>query len=245
MANHTGNGTVPPFYDTPTEPNRNLPGDERKRRGLSQITMFLGWGALTVAMLGGGKLLWDILTDGMQLAGLWAKVISLSLAFLLGWIVSIVCIRSFGNLVLPSVIEVYIFIVASGILVLYGRVAYKLYTGVFNPDVHYTLYSMAIGIGFAVLVGLHLIMEDHDLRPFSIPFLFGSVMHLTGMVIHYVFMNGEQANIKGDVYFFGLVMLISLLMLAHLGIFNLPRRLIRYFFIKNGRTLSPGQQVSE
>ncbi|MDX9991832.1 MAG: hypothetical protein RBS68_07240 [Anaerolineales bacterium] len=206
------------------------------------MTMFLGWGALTVAMLGGGKLLWDILTDGMQMAGLWAKVISLSLAFLLGWVVSIVCIRSYANLVLPLIIKVYVFVAASGILILYGRVVHKLYIGVFNPDVHYLRYSAAIGIGFAVLVGLHLIMEDHDLRPFSIPFLFGGVMHLTAMVTHYVFMEGKQENIVGDVYFFGLVMLISLLMLAHFGIFNLPRRLIRYFFIRNSRTLSPSAQ---
>jgi hypothetical protein len=244
MANHTDNGSVPPFYNTPTQPHRP-PVDDRKRHGLSLITMALGWVTLTLAMVGGAKLLWDILSDGLKLEGLTAKVISLGLTFLLGWIVSIVCIRTFGNLVLPLIINVYVFLTASGILVLYARVVYKLYMEVFNPDAHYLRYSLAIGIGFAVLVGLHLLIEDHDLRPFSIPFLIGGVMHLSGMVMHYVFLNGSQEHIGGDVYFFALVMLISLLMLAHFGIFNLPRKVIAHFFAKNGHALQPGKQESQ
>ncbi|PKN91645.1 MAG: hypothetical protein CVU44_18870 [Chloroflexi bacterium HGW-Chloroflexi-6] len=244
MANNTGNGT-PPFYNTPTKPIVRSTGEEKKRQGLSSITMLLGWVALTVAMVGGAKLLWDILTDGLASAGLLAKVISLGLAFLLGWIVSLVCIRALGNLVLPLIINFYVFLTASGILVLYARVVYKLYSEIFDANVHYTRYSIAVGAGFAVLVGLHLLIEDHDLRPFSIPFLIGGVMHLSGMVVHYVFMNGNQEDIGGDVYFFGLIMLIALLMMAHFGIFNIPRQIISHFFVKNGHTLQPGNQKTE
>jgi hypothetical protein len=242
MANHTGNGTVPPFIEPSTKPVKRSPAEERKRRGLSHVTMLLGWIALTVAMVGGAKLLWDILTEGFLLEGVWAKVISLGLTFLLGWIVSLVCIRSFNNLVLPLLIQLYIFVTVAGILVLYGRVVYKLYTETYVAGHHDIRYSLAIGIGFAVLVGLHLLIEDHDLRPFSIPFLIAGVLHLSGMVFHYVFMNGDQNNILGDVYFFGVVMLISLLMLAHFGIFNPTRNIIARFFDKNGHTLQPGSQ---
>lgn len=243
MADHSNGNNVPPFHNDP-KPLIRQPGDERKRRGLSLITMILGWACLTIAMVGGGKLLWDILSDGMELQGLLAKVISLGLTFLLGWVVSIVCIRVFANLVLPLVINLYVFLTAAGILVLYARVVHKLFMEVFNPNVHYLRYSLAIGIGFAVLVGLHLLLEDHDLRPFSIPFLIGGVLHLTGMVVHYVFMNGNQEDVWGDVYFFGLVMCISLLMLAHFGIFNLPRRAINHFFVTNGHALRPGHRES-
>lgn len=244
MTNPNGNEPVPPFYNTPTKPNTTSPVDERKRHGLSSITMFLGWITLTVAMVGGAKLLWDILTDGHAGSGLLAKVISLGLAFILGWIVSLVCIRALGNLVLPIIIQAYVFLTASGILLLYARVVSKLYMEVFDANVHYFRYSLAIGTGFAILVGLHLLVEDHDLRPFSIPFLIGGVLHLSGMVMHYVFLDGDQTDIGGDVYFFGMIMLIALLMLAHFGIFNIPRKIISSFFAKNGHALRPGNPNS-
>jgi hypothetical protein len=230
MTNPAGNGTVPPFHEGPRQSVQKNPVEEKGRQGLSHITMALGWITLTVAMLGGTKLLWDILTDGFLLESIWAKVISLGLTFLLGWAVCLICIRAFGNLVLPILIQIYIFLTVSGILVLYGRVAYKLYIEQFVANQHYMRYSLAIGIGFAVLVGLHLLIEYHDLRPFSIPFLVAGVLHLSSMVFHYVFMNGSQENVLGDVFFFGIVMLIAILMLLHLGIFNLPRRIINYFF---------------
>jgi hypothetical protein len=241
MANHSDNGSVPPFYNTPTK-TTNGPVDERKRHGLSLITMLLGWASLTIAMGGGAKLLWDILTDGLGSAGLLAKVISLGLAFLLGWVVSLVCIRTMGNLVLPLIINIYIFLTAGGILVLYARVALKLFNEVFQPEHHYLRYSLAIGAGFAVLVGLHLLIEDHDLRPFSIPFLIGGVIHLFGMVLHYVFNDGNPQGIGGDIYFFAILMIIAILMLAHFGIFNLARSIINGFFAKNGAALQPGNR---
>jgi hypothetical protein len=244
MANHTENSTVPPFYEGSTQSIQKTPVEEKRRQGLSHITMVLGWITLTVAMVGGAKLLLDLLTNGLNMEGIWAKVISLGLTFLLGWVVCLICIRAFGNLILPILIQAYIFLTVSGILVLYGRVAYKLYMEQFVAEHHYMRYSLAIGIGFAVLVGLHLLIEYHDLRPFSIPFLVAGVIHLSSMVFHYVFMNGSQENVLGDVYFFGVVMLIAILMLLHLGIFNLPRNIINHFFEKNGHALHPGNQQS-
>lgn len=206
--------------------------------------MFVGWASLTIAMVGGAKLLWDILTDGLEAGGLIAKIISLGLAFLLGWIVSLVCIRSLGNLVLPLVINVYIFLTASGILVMYARVALKLFDEVFYADPHYARYSLGLLAGFAILVGLHLLIEDHDLRPFSIPFLIGGVIHLFGMVTHYVFMEGKPEFIMGDMYFFVVLMIIATLMLAHLGIFNLARRIIDGFFVRNSDAPQPGNRAN-
>ena len=242
MANHTGNGTTPPFHESQTQPVKIKPNPDNKRQALSMITLALGWVALTVAMVGGAKLLWDILTEGFSLENIWGKIISLGLTFLLGWVVSLVCIRAFGNLILPLLMQIYIFFTVSGILVLYGRVVYKLYTEKFLPEQHYERYSLAIAIGFAVLVGLHLLIEDHDLRPFSIPFLIAGMLHLSSMVYHYVFMNGNQANVMADVYFFAIVILIAILMLVHLGIFNLPRNIINNLFNKSADTLRPNRQ---
>lgn len=242
MANHTGNGTTPPFHESKRQPVKTKPSSDNKRQALSTITLALGWVALTVAMVGGGKLLWDILTEGFSLANIWGKIISLGLTFLLGWVISLVCIRAFGNLILLLLMQIYIFFTVSGILILYGRVVYKLYTENFLTEQHYERYSLAIAIGFAVLVGLHLLIEDHDLRPFSIPFLIAGMLHLSSMVYHYVFMNGNQANVMADVYFFAIVILIAALMLVHLGIFNLPRKLINNLFNKSADMLRPNRQ---
>jgi hypothetical protein len=246
MANHNGNGTVPPFHKPPVPPQnplRNSPYLENKRKMIRQASMLVGFLGLTIAMAGGAKLMFDILTDVSNLTGLLAKVISLGLSFLLGWVVSLVCIRGMGNLVLPLIIKAYIFLTACGILGIYARVVYKLFMELFRPDVHYVRYSIAIFTGFAVLVGLHLLLEDHDLRPFSIPFLVAGVMHLAAMVAHYVFLDAELADITiaGDVYFFAVLMVIAILMLVHLGIFNIPRNIINYFFAKN-RSAAPAQE---
>lgn len=241
MADQIENGTVPPFYKPSIRSGRTISGGEKSRSGLSMLTMILGWVTLTLAMIGGAKLMLDILTDGLEMSGWLAKVISLGLTFLLGWVVSLVCIRVFGNLILPVVVKVYIFLVVGGILLLYGRVAQKLFFEAFNPLAHYSRYSIAIGVGFAVLIGLHLLLEDHDLRPFAMPFLFGGVAHLSGMVIHYVFMNGKPVDIWADVYFFAMMMVLALLMLAHLGIFNLPRRIIKRLSDGHDQTLQPKQ----
>ncbi len=234
MANSAESGTVPPFYNKPTQPQRSMRAT--RYRILSQFAMLVGWATLTIAMVGGAKFLWDILTDGLISAGVVAKVISLGLAFLLGWVVSVVCIRALGNLVLPSIINFYIFLTTCGILVLYGRVVFKLYDEAFKPE-HYLRYSLALGTGFAVLIGLHLLIEDHDLRPFSIPVLLGGVMHLFSMVAHYVFLEGNSTYILGDMYFFAVLMVIVALMLAHFGIFNLIRRIIDGFFVKSGTSV--------
>jgi hypothetical protein len=241
MADQIENGTVPPFYKPASRSGRAISGEEKNRSGLSMLTMILGWVTLTVAMIGGGKLMLDILTDGLEMSGWLAKVISLGLTFILGWVVSLVCIRVFGNLILPVVVKIYVFLVVGGILLLYGRVAQKLFFEAFNPLTHYFRYSIAIGLGFAVLIGLHLLLEDHDLRPFAMPILFGGVAHLSGMVIHYVFMNGKQIDIWGDVYFFALMMVLALLMLAHFGIFNLPRRIIKRLSDGHDQSLRPQQ----
>ncbi len=241
MSNHVGNGSVPPFYKTSpdTTPTKSIPYREQRRRQIRQVLTLVAFSALTIAMLGGVRLLWDILTDGLELAGLFPKLVALGLSFILGWIVTLVCIRALGDLIMPLVVRVYILLTAAGILFLYARVIYKLFVELFDPAVHYLRYSFAIGAGVMVLVGLHLLIEDHDLRPFSIPFLIGGVVHLAAMVIHYVFIEHARPNVEGDVYFFGLMMVVSVLMLVHLGIFNLPRRLINLAFAKYTYPPSP------
>ena len=47
--------------------------------------------------------------------------------------------------------------------------------------------------GLAALVGLHLIVEDHNLRPFSIPLLVMCMIQLGLNVYRYVFVGGKSS----------------------------------------------------
>jgi hypothetical protein len=238
-----GNQIVPPFIEGSTKPKPTLPPKNNPRSLLSHVTMLVGWAALTIAMLGWAKLMWDVLAEGFTMDGLWAKVISLGLAFLLGWVVSLVSMRVLGNLVLPLVIKAYLVATVAGILVLYGRVVFfKLFLEAFNKG-HYFRYSLALAAGFAVLVGLHLIIEDHDLRPFSIPFLVAGLGHLALMVSHYVFEGRSYDQWPGDLYFFTLMMAIAALMLAHFGIFNRFRYIIDSFLGKTARRSTLDREI--
>ena len=48
-------------------------------------------------------------------------------------------------------------------------------------------YLTIVASGLGAMVGLHLIVEDHDLRPLSIPLLVISMIHLGLIVFRYVF----------------------------------------------------------
>src|SRR5688500_7806327 len=98
---------VHPFIERGAAPLRRHGIDTRGMLSLS--TMFVSMAALSVSMLGAGKLITDIFNDGLSTAldGILVKITVLGLSFLFGWIVGLVSIRSFGNLVYPSVIKLY------------------------------------------------------------------------------------------------------------------------------------------
>ena len=73
------------------------------------VTLLVSLGALTISLIGGAKIVLDIFDEGLtnNLEGLWAKVIALGLACLFGWLVAILCIRVYGNLISPLIIQAY------------------------------------------------------------------------------------------------------------------------------------------
>jgi hypothetical protein len=185
---------------------------------------------LSVSMLGCGKLLWDILNEGVpSVTMLGAKLLWVVIPFLVGWIISLVDIRKLNNLVLPLVIRIFIWVTLFGILAIYARTIYKLYTELFSFD-HYLRYSLVFAAGFAVMVGLHLLIEDHDLRPYSMPLLVAALIHLLVAVLHYVFLDGDPAFALGDVIYFLSMMFIFALMALHIGLLNPFRRAVDRLF---------------
>ena len=84
-------------------------------------------------------------------------------------------------------------------------------------------------------MGLHLIIEDHDLRPFSIPLLIISLYQLGQIVVRYVF---DTVGVKPEflwkdiVFFLGMTG-VSIFMLAHIGLLGPIRRQLTNYFDQN------------
>jgi hypothetical protein len=86
--------------------------------------------------------------------------------------------------------------------------------------------------GLFMLICLHLLVEEHDLRPFAIPLLIISVIHLSAITVRYVFVaNPNGWKLFGDFTIFGIMISISALMLAHIGILSPLRDWVDGLFI--------------
>jgi hypothetical protein len=89
------------------------------------------------------------------------------------------------------------------------------------------------------LIGLHLIVEDHDLRPFSVPLLLISLSQLGLIVFRYVF-DTENLNagfLWEDLVFFFMMSSVSVSMLAHWGILEPLRKQLTNFFDRRGKIM--------
>lgn len=214
-----------------TMPSRN--GRKVSQRGLLSLAMMLSSiGALTFALLGGARLILDIFSIGLanSLDGLATKTFVIGLAYLVGWLAAMVAIRVYSNLILPIIINFFAWGALVGVCVLYLLVLQRLYMQ--NYDMlHYLAYLMIVASGLAAMVGLHLVIEGHDLRPFSIPLLIISLIQLGLIVFRYVFTGtADSTYLWRDLLFFLGMAAFSFFMLAHIGLLApLRTRLTNYF----------------
>jgi hypothetical protein len=188
--------------------------------------------ALTMAFLGGAKLVLDVFGEGLlnALNGMGAKAFVIFLAYLVGWVTAVAAIRVYGNLVLPILIDMFAWACLCGVCILYLLVLQRLYWQVYDMT-RYWAYLTIMAAGLGSLVGLHLIVEDHDLRPFSIPLLVISLLQLGLIVYRYVFTPTVQAAfLSRDLLFLFAMSAFSISMLAHFGLLAPVRSLLKNFF---------------
>lgn len=218
----------------------NLQSHSISQRGLLSISMLLfSVGGLTVAMLAGAKLVFDILAVGLleSLNGLVIKVIVIGVAYLVGWVAALVAIRVYGNLVLPVIINLYIWACLIGLCSLYMLIVQRLY----NQE--YDLFRFIAYVGImasaaAALIGLHLVLEDHNLRPLAIPVMLINLIQLCLIVLRYVFTpDAKPAYLVFDLIFFAGMAAFSIFMLAHIGLLGPIRRQIAYYFDRNSTAI--------
>jgi hypothetical protein len=231
---------IPPFLEKKTSPIRKNGVDTRGM--LSIATMLVSLAALTVSMGGATKLVLDIFNDGLadNLEGLLVKVIVLGLAFFFGWGVGLVSIRGFGNLVYPLFIKIYAWSSLAAVSILYLKVIQKLYMQKYD-GLHFWAYLLILLGGLLVLICLHLLIEEHDLRPFAIPLLIISVLQVFVIVFRYVFdANPNGLMLFADFTIFIVMISISALMLMHIGILSPMRDWIGELFLQKSSSEGNG-----
>jgi hypothetical protein len=231
---------VPPFYSPPEKPQRKKNVDMRGM--LSILTMMVSLGALTLSMFGATVFVFDVFDDGLanSLDGLLVKLVVLGFAFIFGWGVGLICIRGYGNLVYPLILQIYAWACVIGVGVLYIKVIQKLYIQKYDMMHFWTYLFMLLG-GLFVLICLHLLIEDHDLRPFAIPLLIISVLQLFVIVFRYVFdANPSGGRLFADLTIFVVMTSISGLMLMHIGVLAPLRYFIDELFSEKQVTANNG-----
>jgi hypothetical protein len=214
---------------------QNLKGYRISQRGLLSITMLLvSIGALGVSLLSGVKLISDILSAGgltvNSLGDIGLKVVVIGLAYTVGWITAIIAIRVYGNLILPTLINWMVWGCLAGVCTLYVLILQRLYQQGYDL-LHYWAYLSMVGAGLGAMVGLHLIIEDHDLRPFSVPLLIISLMQMGLIVYRYVFSaTGDSSYLWKDLLFFLGMIGVSVAMLADWGLLKPVRAGLTNYF---------------
>jgi hypothetical protein len=226
---------------TPRGPSPTLSrnGNKLSQRGMLSLLMMLGSvGALTFALLGGSKLILDIFGAGLMnsLNGISTKVLVVALAYGVGWMTAMIAIRVYGNLVLPFIINFLIWGCLIGVCALYVLILQRLYNQAYDLP-HYWAYLVIVAAGLGAMVGLHLIIEDHDLRPLSIPLLVVSMIQLGLIVFRYVFTAANPAYLWKDLLFFFAMAGFAYLMLAHIGLLKPLRMRLTNYFDRNSKVI--------
>jgi hypothetical protein len=223
--------TVAPPIEKSVQPEEPLkPAD---RSTMSQSTMIFGLVALSLSMLGGAFLIFDIFQNGLtnNLMSALVKSVPVLLAYIVGWALCVLSMRSFSNLVLPLIIKYYLWITLAGLVVLYIKIMQKLFEQTYDL-IHFFSYNMILAAALAGLIGLHLLLDQQDLRRYSIPIIMACTWHLVLMVIRFVVMDqsSNPVYLFGDLYFFVVMFGLASLMLAHLGLLNPLRKVVDVFF---------------
>lgn len=220
-----------PKRDPRLKPRRKSAEKLSERGLLSLVMLFASVGALGVALSAGSSLVLDILGTGLEnsLPTLPAKAFVIGLAYGVGWLTAIIAIRVYGNLILSFIINYLIWGCLIGVCALYILILQRLYDQQYNL-LRFFAYLLMMTAGLGTMVGLHLIIEDHDLRPFSIPLLIINMINLGGIVYRYVFTTANPSYLWTDLFFFIFISVFAFLMLAHIGLLNPTREKISSYF---------------
>jgi len=219
---------------SPTQP-RGSNGHVSQRGMLSVVMSMVSVGTLGVSLLGGVKLAYDILGPPKESdVKLFSAVVALGIAYGVGWFTAMVAIRVYGNLILPILIGWFTLACLVGVCYLYIEILKRLYDQKYE-FMNFVKYVVVMTTGLVAMVGLHLIIEDHNLRPYAIPLLIISMIQLGLIVDRYVFIGSKSSvyYLFGDLFFLAGMSAFSIFTLAHFGILNPLRSHFTNYFDRN------------
>jgi hypothetical protein len=200
--------------------------------------LLLSIGGLGFAMLGGAKMVFDLLGDNPNPVSTVTQAVVVALAYSVGWMTAILAIRVYGNLILPILINWFTWGCLAAVCYLYFEILKRMYA---QPDDlgRFVKYLVVMTGGLGGLIGLHLINEDHDLRAFSIPLLLLNLTHLGLIVFRYVFdtVGVKPSFLWKDVVFFLYMTAVSVFMFTHLGLLDPLRKQITTYFDRNSTSI--------
>jgi hypothetical protein len=215
-------------------------GNRLSQRGMFSILMLFGSvSSLSIALLSGAWLVFDILGVGLEnsLPALPAKALVIGVAYVVGWVTAMIAIRVYGNLVLPFIINLLIWACLIGVCALYVLILQRLYDQVYNL-LRFWAYLIIMTAALGAILGLHLILEGHDLRPLSIPLLVICMMQLGLIVFRYVFTTtAKPTYLWRDLLFFIAMGGFAYLMLAHIGLLTPLRTRLTNYFDRNSKVI--------
>jgi hypothetical protein len=229
--------------DQPPLQPRNGNGHTVSQRGLLSIAMLiLSLGAFGIAAVAATKMVFEVFGDQPTAPGMFVivQIIVIGLAYAVGWVTALVAIRVYGNLILPILIKWCIWGCLLAVCYLYLEILKRMYG---QPDDlgRFFKYLFVMAGGLGAMVGFHLIIEEHDLRPFSVPLLLISLSQLGMIVFRYVF---DTADVKvgflwKDLVFFFMMTTVAVLMLAHWGLLASVRKELTNYFDRRSNTIRP------
>ena len=225
---------------TPSQ-HRHRKGRRLSQRGMLSVVMLLvSVVALGIAFLSGVKIVLDVLGDkpDLPLVIVLAQIIVIGLAYGIGWITAVLAIRVYGNLILPMLISWAAWGWLLAVCYLYIAIIKRMYYQPDDPGKFFK-YLSVMASALIALVGLHLIVEDHDLRPFAIPLLIIALFQLGLIVFRYVF---DAEGVKPgflwkDLVFFITMITVSISMLAHWGVLQPFRTQLTNYFDRNSASI--------
>jgi len=226
----SGRNNTSPY---PTQPR--ITNSHVSQRGMLSIVMLIvSIGTLGIAMIGGAKLAYDVLGPEKDTeVKLFSAIVALAIAYGVGWLTAMVANRVYGNLVLPILINWLTWICLAGVCYLYIEILKRLY-GQEYEITNFVKYVTIMLASLTILVGLHLIIEDHNLRPYAIPLLIIAMIQLGLIVYRYVFIGGNSSvYLLGDLFFLGGMSTFSIFTLAHFGMLDPLRAHFTNYFDRN------------
>ncbi len=191
-----------------------------------RITTFgIGGVSLLADLLGIAKFVYDIVVVG-NLNDVFFKIVVLTLVFIFGASLGIVSMRRFDSMSFPTVARLYAWAYLGMTCISYFGMAVVLNTQNYSFET-FAAFVSVITAELLALAALHVIIDNHDVRIYSVPVLILTLVQLILIVYKYIFASAPVSlRLAGELLFFIPMTLIGSALLGDIGFVSLIQRIV-------------------